>query len=131
MHAWLRLHIMCTERAVHVHKDLCMLLILVQKQLKSSMSLSFLFCPVRRYLLLLFIFLLCLLPCSAALICLFAVFTEVHFVAQPYTRHLLEVSIHLTLQTEKISLNRFTVFTYKLYQLEFRTMYVFVYLFMY
>ena len=82
-------HVMCTQIASYMHKNLCTLLIpLCKNNLNLPMCSSF-FLPMLGCLLLLFM-LSCLLPVCAALIffCLF-VFTKNDFVAKPKTRYLL------------------------------------------
>ena len=85
------MHITSTQAVLHVHKNLCMLLIpLCRNDLNLPMC-SFFFFPVLGCLLLSFIMLSCLLLLCTVLIlfvCLF-VFTENHFVAKPKTRHIL------------------------------------------
>ena len=90
------------------------------------MCLSFLFCPVLGCLLPITA-LSCLLSRCTVLIFVF-VFTEADFVAQPINQTSLsqskrQIYIHLTFQTEKISLNRSAGLMYKLYPHELRTIY--------
>ena len=94
------------------------------------MCLSFLLCPVLGCLLPSITALSCSLPRCTVLIFVF-VFTEADFVAQPINQTSLsqskrQIYIHLTFQTEKISLNRSAGLTYKLYPHELRTIYALI-----
>ena len=89
------------------------------------------FCPVLGCLLVLFIVSSCSLPCCAALICLFVCFSGSWFCNLGINQTSLSQSeginsIHVTLQTRKMSLHMFAWFTYKLYQHQLGKNYVFV-----
>ena len=124
-------HVACMQMVLHIHGNLCKVLIpLFKNNLNLSMCLSFLFCPVFGCLLLSITALSCSLPRCTLLIFVF-VFTEADFVAQPINQTSLsqskrQIYIHLTFQTEKISLNRSAGLTYKLYPHELRTIYALI-----
>ena len=118
------------QTALQVHENLCMVLIPLCKNNLNLPICSFFFCPVLGCLLS-FIVLSCLLPRFTTLIfCLFVCFYRNQFFSPVVNQISLNPSKgwNLTLQTEKISLNRSTGFMYKLYQQDFRIIptYVFI-----
>ena len=112
------MHIMCMQMMLHVHENSWMVLIHPCKNNLNLLLCSSLFsvqclvasssCSCCHT---------CYLTALCWFFCLFA-FIETNFVAQPCTKRL--VSVHLTLQTGKISLNRSAEFMYKFYQQNFR-----------